>query len=109
MSARKKRVRAAFRENTFKRDGHKCKICGATEDLAAHHITDRSKMPNGGYTAKNGITLCPPCHLKAEKFHISGGEEWEEGMHPDELYAMVGSSFELALIASSRIGTFGLE
>ena len=101
-------VRAAFRENTFKRDGRKCRICGSTEDLAAHHITDRTKMPNGGYTERNGITLCPPCHLKAEQFHISGGERWEEGMHPDDLYRKIGSSHEEAYIASKRIGTFGM-
>ena len=101
-------VREAFRRNTFERDGHKCKMCGSEEDLAAHHITDRNEMPNGGYTTRNGITLCPPCHLKAEQYHISGGETWEPGFHPDDLYKRISSSHADALLASRRIGTWGL-
>lgn len=103
MSRRKRRVREAFRHNTFNRDGHKCSMCGATEDLQAHHITDRSKMPNGGYTMANGITLCPPCHLKAEKFHQTDGKEWEKGFHPDDLYARIGEDFEGAVLSARRL------
>lgn len=86
-----------FRRAVFERDGHCCVICGRSGiALDAHHITDRHDMPNGGYVAENGVTLCDEpaggCHLKAE-----GGEA---GFLPDELYARIGSSFEQAWAAS---------
>ncbi len=50
-------------------------------------------MPKGGYVTQNGITVCKDdCHLKVEKYHITGGEAWEEGLHPNDLYKMIGSS-----------------
>jgi hypothetical protein len=67
------------------------------EDLDAHHITDRSLMVGGGYVASNGITVCKDeCHMKVERFHITEGEEWNEGLHPDDLYRIIGSSREQA-------------
>lgn len=64
-------------------------------------------MPNGGYVKENGISLCtipfglePSCHEKAEKFHITGGKEWTPGMHPDDLYRLIGSSETMATKAS---------
>ena len=41
--------------------------------------------------------------MKAEKFHITGGKEWEEGFHPDELYELISSSKEEAIIASEKL------
>jgi hypothetical protein len=41
--------------------------------------------------------------MKAELFHISGGELWEPGMHPDDLYQLIGSSKELAMQSSERL------
>ena len=114
MSASKKHIRENFRDATFKRDGYRCRCCGRSQEqvaLDAHHITDRTEMPNGGYVKENGISLCnephadgaESCHMKAEKFHISGGKEWEPGMHPDDLYKLVGSSYESAVKASDRL------
>lgn len=68
-------------------------------------------MPNGGYVKENGISLCKnpihqdkqSCHLRAEKFHISGGKNWEPGLHPDDLYKLIGSSKELAIKASEQL------
>jgi hypothetical protein len=71
--------------------------------IDAHHITDRNKMPNGGYVKENGITVCEECHLKAEKFHQTGGLEWEEGFHPNDLYKLIDSSFNLALQKSLEL------
>lgn len=95
----KQLIRQKFRESVFKRDGYKCLFCDVhgEENLDAHHITDRSLMPNGGYVKENGISLCERHHMMAEKFHISDGSEWEKGMHPNDLYAMIGSSYELAI------------
>jgi len=103
MSARKKQIRANFRDAVFKRDGHQCRMCGATGDLDAHHITDRTLMPNGGYVKENGISVCPPCHLRAEQFHISNGTDCEEGWYPSDLYVVIGSSIEEATQASRRL------
>jgi hypothetical protein len=101
---RKQQVRIKFRESVFKRDGHKCRFCEETEELDAHHITDRNEMPNGGYVKENGITLCAIHHAEAEIWHQSGKKTWKEGMHPDDLYAMIESSYEKAFDASEELG-----
>jgi len=102
----KKEIRKKFKESVFKRDG-KCMVCSEPikdDNMDAHHITDRNEMPNGGYVLENGITLCKDeCHMKAEKFHISGGSEWEKYMHPDELYLLIHSSKELAIKKSKLL------
>jgi 5-methylcytosine-specific restriction endonuclease McrA len=114
MSANKKSIRENFRNSVFERDKHKCRICGrhaADVHMDSHHITDRSEMPNGGYVKENGISLCdapqadgaPSCHSRAEQFHISEGKTWEPGLHPDDLYKMIGSSKEKAIRASERL------
>lgn len=106
---RKQIIRDNFREAVFKRDGHKCKKCGKPQTqvkLDAHHITNREAMPNGGYVADNGIALCDTadgCHMKAEQFYISEGKDYPEGFHPNDLYALVGSSYEKAVKASERL------
>jgi hypothetical protein len=114
---KKQEIRRKFREAVFKRDGFRCKVCNSgpyEEDsqsvLDAHHITNRDDMPGGGYVPENGISLCtinldaeqPTCHEMAEFYHISGGKEWSEGMHPDDLYKMIGSSKELAIKKSNE-------
>ena len=119
----KKQVRTAFRTAVFRRDRYRCAMCGrfgkdrqggdaheayrpATlsvelADLDAHHITDRNDMPNGGYVAENGISLCAPCHLLAEIFHDTGTPH--PGFSPDDLYAKIDSSFEKAQRASLKL------
>ena len=92
----KQLVRLKFQEAVFKRDGHKCKFCNRTDNLDAHHITDRNELPNGGYVVENGITLCPEHHLMAELWHQTNGQEWHPGMRPLELYEKIGSNFDLA-------------
>lgn len=103
MMNNKKLIRHKFRESVFKRDNHTCCFCSKTDDLDAHHITDRTLMPNGGYVKSNGISLCHDHHMMAEKYHISGGKEWHEGMHPDDLYKLIGSSKEKAIADSERL------
>lgn len=99
---KKQLIRLRFSEDVFKRDNHTCKFCDRTDDLDAHHITDRNEMPHGGYVLENGISLCPEHHMMAERFHISGGKEWEENMHPNDLYELIGSSYEKAVEESER-------
>lgn len=100
--------RTNFREGVFRRDGHKCVMCGVpakTHKLDAHHVVDRHDMPNGGYVLENGITLCDQpggCHEKAESFHR--GIEAPEGFHPNDLYAKIGSDYDRAFAASEALG-----
>lgn len=89
----KKFIRAAFRDDVFMRDAFKCRMCDSAA-VDAHHITDRHEMPNGGYVSENGIVLCSECHLKAEMFHSTGVSF--PGYSPEDLYAAIGSSKELA-------------
>lgn len=125
----KKEIRHKFRTDVFKRDNYTCQVCGygpfkiEPENIFdAHHITDRSFMPNGGYVKENGITLCKDarpnlkelidgnyeyhttsCHMRCEKYHISEGENWEDGLHPNELYNKINSTLELAIEKSKQL------
>ncbi len=103
MSAAKKRIREQFREEVFARDRNRCVFCGLTDNLDAHHITDRTKIPNGGYVKENGITLCPEHHELAEQFHISDGKEYAVGLHPDDLYKKIGSSHVRAIAVARKM------
>jgi len=116
MKKNKKQIRSEFRRKCYVRDGYRCAVCGlksspakAGDDLDVHHITDRSKMPNGGYVKENGICLCSDrsenqlncCHLKAEQFHIKNVSI--PGYSPEELYVKIGSSYDAAVVASEKL------
>lgn len=105
----KKKVREKFRNAVFERDGNKCRVCRATPIsgvpietfLDSHHICPREKMPSGGYCAENGISLCAKCHLMAEAYYMAG--TIIEGFLPEDLYKLIGSSYEKAYEASLRL------
>lgn len=103
MSQKKKQIRQQFRDSVFSCDKFKCVFCYITENLDAHHITDRNEMPNGGYVKENGITLCHKHHADAEVWHQFNGELWEDGMTPNDLYHKIGSSLELAIKESKKL------
>jgi len=103
MGKNKKLVRENFRNSVFERDGNKCRKCGANGRLDAHHITDRNEMPNGGYVKENGISLCDTCHEKAEVWHNSNKQEFVDGYHPNDLYLLIGSSYEKAVEESEKL------
>lgn len=63
-------TRDQFREAVFKRDKHKCVVCGLPA-VDAHHIMERKLFQDGGYYLNNGASLCSGCHLKAETTEIS--------------------------------------
>jgi hypothetical protein len=63
-------TRDSFREGTFKRDNHKCVICGAPA-VDAHHILERRLWPDGGYYLDNGASLCQHHHIEAEMTTLS--------------------------------------
>lgn len=97
-----KRWRKEFNEAVFGRDKYFCRYCG---DVAvdAHHITDRHDLPNGGYVESNGISLCETCHIKAGEHHITDGKTWPNGFHPNDLYRLIGSSYEKAYEDSTNL------
>lgn len=119
--SRKKTIRTEFRTAVFERDSYRCLVCGKygkdrqggnahqkfhkhlnpseLADLDSHHIVDRHLMPNGGYVAENGISLCGVCHEKAEAYWIIEGAQQPTFM-PEHLYDLIGSSFELAIEVS---------
>lgn len=101
MSREKKKVRELFRTSVFERDSWNCRVCKGGGVLDAHHITNREAMPAGGYVAENGITLCAPCHVKAEKFYETGTAV--EGFSPNDLYFLIGSSYDKAYQASLKL------
>ncbi len=104
MSKKKKQIRENFRNEVFSRDENKCRTCGAENvRLDAHHITDRNEMPNGGYVKENGISLCDDCHIKAEVWHISNKENFEDGYHPNDLYLLINSNYDLAYEKSLKL------
>jgi 5-methylcytosine-specific restriction endonuclease McrA len=99
----KKQIREKFRNEVFERDDHKCVFCNTTKGLTAHHITDRNEMPNGGYVKENGITLCEADHKKAEVWHKSNMQVFEQGFHPEDLYQKINSSWEDAIEKSKSL------
>lgn len=101
MSASKKLIREKFRTQVFARDGYNCVFCERRDQLDAHHITDRSLMPNGGYVVENWITLCPEHHLLAEEVHRVGFTE--PGFSPAELYEKINSSYNAAVEAAREL------
>lgn len=109
MSKKKKQVRESFRDAVFSRDKYSCKVCGkkfskkqAETELDAHHIIDRNDLPNQGMIRENGISLCKACHEEAEKFHRDGITS--EKYMPENLFALINSGPELALISSIIFG-----
>jgi hypothetical protein len=63
-------TRDQFREAVFKRDNHRCVICGI-DAKDAHHIVERRLWEDGGYHLANGASLCEEHHRKAESTELS--------------------------------------
>lgn len=109
MSQHKKEIRRLFRDRSFRRDKYRCRVCGAkppkvadiVEFLDCHHITPRTELVGGGYVMENGISLCADCHIKAEEYYRVGVAI--EGYSPNDLYKLIGSSYELAYEASLKL------
>jgi len=80
-------------------------MCGASGvPLDAHHIHPREDMPNGGYVATNGITLCDTedgCHAKAEAVLQGRGDH--PGYEPEALFHKINSSLDQARSAAAKL------
>lgn len=67
---KKKRLNYSYRKWRFsvlKRDNFKCKKCGETNNLEAHHINPFCSHEDLRENIDNGITLCYSCHKKIHK------------------------------------------
>lgn len=58
----------AFRARIRERDGH-CVLCGSTEALHAHHIEPWMEREDLRFDEHNVVTLCRPCHARADNVH----------------------------------------
>ena len=63
-------TRDEFREQVFKRDGHKCVFCDEPAQ-DAHHIIERRLWTDSGYYLNNGASVCGKHHLECERTTIS--------------------------------------
>jgi hypothetical protein len=102
---RKLRLREHFKNAVTRRDGGICRKCGWKADptkLEVHLIA--VGLHDGGFVEENGILLCFGCRVKANYHNVHNGEKSVKGYGPDELYGVIGSSSELAVRASNRLG-----
>lgn len=84
-AARRSRKRAADRvlskhaATVRERDGHRCRVCGSTNELHVHHIRYRSQ--GGDHSPSNLVTLCRVCHEKvhAKTLRLMGNAEYGLG------------------------------
>lgn len=56
-----------WKKAVLKRDSNKCRICGQTKNLVAHHIVPFSEDTSLRYSVDNGMTLCQNCHREVHK------------------------------------------
>lgn len=53
------------------RDGYRCRVCGGTYGVQAHHIVSR-RVKRLRYDVSNGLTACATCHddIHARLVHV---------------------------------------
>jgi len=66
------------RELALERDGHKCKICGATNGkLHVHHLFHRTEAERQDHAPEGLLTLCGSCHRKMHEIRFGkNGDEF---------------------------------
>jgi hypothetical protein len=53
---------ALWRQAVYERDGWRCRRCGKTHSLHAHHIRSR-RFRNTRWDVANGLLVCQGCHF----------------------------------------------
>ena len=81
------------------RDGYKCRLCGSTRGLAAHHFRYPAGYNWKATTLNQVVTLCEDCHKAAHRI----GEQCDkyEKQLPKEGYILRRASFVTELIYSA--------
>ena len=75
------RIYKVWADKVKARDG-KCKVCGSTKQLEAHHIIPKLQDPSKARKLSNGITLCAKCHREGDGAihrilgHVYTEEQW---------------------------------
>jgi len=64
--------RPSWAKAVKERDGKRCRFCGVTERLEAHHMIPVSKNPELSLDVRNGITLCHKHHRIAHHGKYDG-------------------------------------
>jgi hypothetical protein len=64
---RLRKVYKEWRAAVLARDDHRCRDCGATGKLRAHHVIPMADDITRALDVENGLTLCLPCHLKRHR------------------------------------------
>jgi 5-methylcytosine-specific restriction endonuclease McrA len=54
----------AYRDFILTIRGHRCEVCGATNDLQVHHLLYRKNFLAWEYSCKDVVVLCKKCHSK---------------------------------------------
>lgn len=57
-----------WRNQVFARDNERCRRCGSTSALEAHHIIPLANTKETAFLRMNGICLCKPCHIKTDNY-----------------------------------------
>lgn len=63
-----------WRRSVIKRDRNRCRICGTSKKLEAHHIRPFRSHPEDRWLLTNGITVCQTCHRSLGRNEM----EWAE-------------------------------
>lgn len=68
-------VQATWAKMVKDRDHWKCRVCGSTERLCAHHIQPKRKASALVFDVDNGITLCYKHHRLAHHGNFGNRRE----------------------------------
>lgn len=75
ISSRMSGAYKGWKDLVKERDGHKCVMCGKTDNLHCHHIIPWKENPELRYSVSNGQTLCASHHASIEM----KGKSWNRG------------------------------
>lgn len=57
-----------WRKAVYARDGKKCRNCGSTNKVQAHHLVSVSEFRQFAFLEMNGVCLCFDCHKQTDSF-----------------------------------------
>jgi 5-methylcytosine-specific restriction endonuclease McrA len=68
--------------NLEKKGEERCRVCGSSYNLNAHHAVPRSLAPQARFDLRNCLPLCSSCHMKWHRGTpiaraVFTGEEWD--------------------------------
>ena len=62
-----------WKKTVIERDGGRCRECGATENIHAHHVKPWADFPKLRFALSNGIAICVDCHSHVHGRKLGGG------------------------------------